>query len=159
MMLFSTPARTWRKVRPLDEVGFCRAFAAWAAYRPPLAHWVGGPGLPYADCLAGLSAQLVVDANDDYRAPAAEGDARALVSDDGWHVIAGRDLLWMASDPAADPAVRDPYPALGELLTWLWHCGRRGRVGTAVLLDGFVQEAGVNLEDRPPDLYPIAFGE
>ena len=155
-MIFSSAARIWRKVKPLDEVGFCRAFAAWAAYRPALAHWVAGPGLPYDDCIRGLAVQLVHDRNDDYRAPCVEDCARALVSDDGWYALAGPNLLYLAPDPENVAAV-DPYPPLGDLLTWLWHCGSRSRVETAVLLAGAVEEAGFDLADRPADLYPIAF--
>jgi len=149
--------RVWRRLQPGDEAGLCRAYAAWGRRRR-LGHWLAGPGLPYAACIAGVSAQLVEDAGDDYRAPCAADRARAICANDAVYVLASCDALCLAADPAAAAAPHiDPYAALGDALTWLWHCGGRGDVDTACLVSGQVEEAVVSLANRAPDLYPIAF--
>jgi len=155
--IFSSSRRVWRCVKPLDEGGLCRAFAAWDAERSALAHWVSGPGLPYDACIAGVSAQMVADRRDDYRAPFRRGQARVLVGNDAIYVLAGCDMLYLAVDPEQRTSSYDPYPALGDVLTWLWHCRSPCDIDTAVLLNGEVEEAVVSLADRPPELYPIAF--
>lgn len=157
-MIFCSEQHRWRMVRPGDEAGFCRAFAAWEGPRRALAGWPAGPGLPYAACIAAVSAQLEADAGDNYRWRCEDDGGRALVANECVYVLAGCDVLYVAIDPAPERApYNDVYAALGEALTWLWHCGARGDVETAVLLNGQVEEAMISVADRPPDLYPIAF--
>ena len=155
--VFSSPIRVWRRQRPFDEAGLCRAFAGWDAARPALAHWVAGPGLPYDDCIRGLSVQMIADRGDDYRTPFRRDQARALVANDAIYVLAGCDVVYLAVDPEERTSCYNPYPALGDVLTWLWHCRSPCDVHTAVMLNGNVEEAVVSLADRPPELYPIAF--
>lgn len=156
--VFSSARRGWRRLKPGDQDGLCYAFAAWDADRPALGHWVAGPGLPYDDCIRGLSAQMVADRSDDYRTPFRSDQGRVVVGNEAVYVLAGCDVVYLAVDPERrSPFEVDPYKALGDVLTWLWHLGSPCDVHTAVLLNGQVEEAVVSLAERPPELYPIAF--
>lgn len=156
-MLFCSAdnVRRWRRLRPLDEVGLCRAFAGWDVARPVLGHWAPGPGLRYADCIQGCSAQFVMDRSDDYRSACRVEEPRALVANEAAYVLTGGLTVCLAIDSAA-PGI-DPYRALNDVLTWLVYCGLTGDVDTSVLSNGSVERSIIGIDRSQLARHPIAW--
>ena len=150
MIVFWSAANRWRTVEPLDEALACRAFADWNTERPALGQWPGGTSIPYADCIAAVSAQLEQDRGDGYTAAPA-GGARVLVSKT-LIALVGADAVYLAEEPQ-HPARENVYAGLAELVGWLSHW-RDGDIEVHVLTAAGVDKS-VRAVRRSP--VPLAF--
>ena len=146
---------TWRRVKPGDERIVCELFDPWpyAVTRPRLGPWVGGGPLPYADALAGVSAQILADHGINYTAAFENraGDVRAVVVEGDSVAFVDRRRIVLATRNA------EPYHVLHDLLAWMRACGMLGTVETWVGYGASADAGSVLLDSVDPTISVIGW--
>ncbi len=123
----------------------CIVFAEWPddLQRPTLGVWQGGGGLPYADCITGVSGQLVIDQALDYQGVFGPEDVRCVVTKSTVAIVTVNQVV-IASNAA------NVYIELNDVLHWMVSCGCKGTVEALVGSGSQAWSGSFDLQDLDP---------